>query len=108
MGFEVDMGLRAAKRGEDAPEHLFTANVTFACLFGLELMLRIKVEGLLFITSKAGYYNLFDTFLLGAHIADILLEIPNIGFFRVVRILRLLRVARAMGPAHYFTEVRLM
>jgi len=108
MGFEAELGLKAAKRGEAEPDWFFKGDVAFACLFTIELFLRVRMDGLTFVTGKEAHFNLFDAFLLMAQLADILFAILNLGFLRAVRILRLLRAARAMRTAHYFTELRIM
>eukprot|EP00931_Biecheleriopsis_adriatica_P021402 TRINITY_DN1399_c0_g1_i2.p1 TRINITY_DN1399_c0_g1~~TRINITY_DN1399_c0_g1_i2.p1 ORF type:complete len:666 (+),score=132.47 TRINITY_DN1399_c0_g1_i2:14-2011(+) len=87
--------------------------ITFTCLFTVELFLRMVANGCLFWFGPDWQWNCFEILIVFSMIIDTFLivageHIENITYIRIFRILRTFRSFRLMRTIRFFRELRLM
>jgi len=89
----------------------------FCVIFFLELMVRFRAEGLNFFISKDWAWNLFDSVVVLAMVAEQVLrvvfddafeQLSTISMLRIMRVIRIVRVLRITRVLKFFRELRMM
>merc|ERR1719171_3253053 len=86
---------------EDLPTEFGVAETFFCWVFTFELLLRLIARGKTFLTQDDANWNCFDVLVVGVALAEWLMgaigsgdEMPNLTAARVIRLLRLVKMAR--------------
>ena len=90
-------------RGQE-PEWSVNVELTFCILFSADLLVRLVVEKLKFLTGPMKWWNYLDTMLVSMMIASQVTQAALISSMSGLRMLRLLRVLRIMRLAKYFAR----
>lgn len=83
-------------------------DVTFLVVFSAELILRVYVEKMVFIVGPEAKWNLFDLFVVGSGLFEIILSGINLSFARVLRLLRMVKMLRVVRMVSLFKGLRMM
>jgi len=98
---------------EARPLGMQITEVTFLCLYALELILKLVVHGCYFFCNTEATWNVFDLCLVLIDLLDHILSLYNqqgysIAFGRTIRVLKVARVLRFVRMIHFLSELRLM
>lgn len=85
-----------------------TVDVVFLCIFVLELLLRVYVEGILFVLGPEAKWNIFDVALVGSGMLDLMLTASNFSFIRILRLIRMVKMLRVVRMVSLFKSLRKM
>jgi len=91
-----------ARNFSSAPPHTFRCiEISFCCIFSVEILLRLCVYRKAFFTGKNKMWNIFDFSLVSMQVTEMVVASLNNGqrlpfapFLRCLRIARMVRVAR--------------
>jgi len=106
IGYEY--GLKNAMEPVVKNMHMFKViDGVFACIFVIELMLRMAAQRLHFFMSS---WNAFDSLLVSSSVLEVTVDhIPtDLSLLRLFRLLRLLRVLRVVRVLRVFRELRVL
>jgi len=85
-----------------------TVDVAFICVFLVELALRAYVYRVLFILGSEARWNIFDVFLVGSGLLDLMLTASNFSFIRILRLIRMTKMLRVVRMVSLFKSLRKM
>jgi len=83
-------------------------NLCFAGVFLVELLLRIFAEKVLFWFGSEARWNLFDCFLVGSSLTEIVMSASNFSFARVLRLFRMVKMLRVLRMVPMCKSLRKM
>jgi len=116
LGIACDNMAESAMLGRADVDMVFEKiEIGFCAFFLAELMIRFLAEGWAFFKSKSdGWWNIFDTVLVGLSLIDVALTLLQAGkamnftFARVMRLFRFVRILRIVRVMRFFYSFRLM
>jgi len=98
--------------GRQMPQYVHIADSGFTYFYGVELLLKILVHRLYFLTNQEWRWNLLDIFLVALGLLELCLNSYQSSFnplyLRGLRFLRLTKVFRMFRLMRFFTELRLL
>ena len=98
----VNLELTAVHSKE--PDWTDLVELVFCVLFSVDLVVRMAVEKLRFLTGPMKWWNFLDTVLVSMMIVSQVTQATLISSMSGLRVLRLLRVLRIMRLAKYFAK----
>lgn len=108
----------ALRRGRPPSKHSQAVNDiierTFFVIFTMELLLRLKAEGVNFVRSTNWRWNVFDTVLVVAMLFEVIIDtiggsvIGSVSMLRILRLCRLMRLLRVVKVLRGLRELRIM
>lgn len=105
-GYHAHIGMDALLTQEPEPQWINPAELTFSCLFLLELLIRIAILRLDYFCGDDCYWNMFDAcVIISTTVADAF-DIND--FVRLLRGIRIIRLFRAIRGAAVLMPLRLM
>jgi hypothetical protein len=107
---QTDLAAKELSEPTGSTATLFrTCDVIFTLFFSAELLLRVIVEKMRFLTGRNKYWNFFDTVVVAtAIIEESMSLVSNTRVLRLLRVMRLVRLARFIRVMRVFRELRAM
>eukprot|EP00440_Ansanella_granifera_P073528 gb/GFBE01079787.1/.p1 GENE.gb/GFBE01079787.1/~~gb/GFBE01079787.1/.p1 ORF type:complete len:626 (+),score=118.51 gb/GFBE01079787.1/:1-1878(+) len=113
FGIQVDHGVKHPET--PAPYMFKAADTAFACLFSVELLVRMLANGKNFVACANPdlAWNLLDSFLVLLGILEEIIRIVgksmlDVSSARILRLLRLSRIVRIVRVFRFFKDLRVM
>eukprot|EP00811_Abedinium_folium_P031394 NODE_510_length_2979_cov_5.282609.p1 GENE.NODE_510_length_2979_cov_5.282609~~NODE_510_length_2979_cov_5.282609.p1 ORF type:complete len:886 (-),score=202.48 NODE_510_length_2979_cov_5.282609:321-2612(-) len=115
IGLQADYSARHAV--DDKPLYFIIAEMAFACLFVVELVLRMVAHGSHFFFGHNWSWNLFDAFVISLSTTEAVLLVVVMGnnlssgvtslrLLRILRVLRLVRALKVVRMVHFLHALR--
>eukprot|EP00421_Protoceratium_reticulatum_P012495 CAMPEP_0168403028 /NCGR_PEP_ID=MMETSP0228-20121227/23919_1 /TAXON_ID=133427 /ORGANISM="Protoceratium reticulatum, Strain CCCM 535 (=CCMP 1889)" /LENGTH=344 /DNA_ID=CAMNT_0008416621 /DNA_START=181 /DNA_END=1211 /DNA_ORIENTATION=+ len=112
IGVQTDLMARHLEHR--VPPELRAVEAAFAAVFALELFIRIYVYRCRFFTGTGWQWNVFDTAVVGAQLAEEVLAWPGdllvggLSLTRLVQVVRLVRMVRFVRILRLVRELRML
>eukprot|EP00928_Gymnodinium_smaydae_P027241 TRINITY_DN21121_c0_g3_i1.p1 TRINITY_DN21121_c0_g3~~TRINITY_DN21121_c0_g3_i1.p1 ORF type:complete len:636 (-),score=113.04 TRINITY_DN21121_c0_g3_i1:51-1958(-) len=105
-----------ANYGQPAPGSFEVVDLVFLIFFTVELLLRLWVHRLYFFVNREWVWNLIDMSLVGTSLLGAMLSLTepegtdsgNIGYMRIIRLLKIVKIIRSFRVVKVFRELALM